>query len=228
MTHIGQQKHWILRLGFFIVVVFFRFFAFSQFSYSFMSPLPPESERHQAVDQQYFGIYEADSSGIVYEFNAAGVFTRSLSVIPISRSLVRETSTYRVSGDYIYGLKENDSLPFVLEGENYFVGIPRRDTIVGINSKNELRKVANGAYILNFYENETYIPCLLKFNSGKLSLHFFDYMDEQAFKTIRSQQSKKEEDLTYVYLLPTLKEWKKMDSSFIFGKPSVYVRQPFN
>lgn len=206
----------------FLINVCTLFDVLGQRSYSFISPLPPESAHIHAVDAHLFGVYKADSSDIVYEFNAAGIFTRSLSIVPISRETVRETSTYRISGNYIHGIKENDSLPCVLEGEYYFVGVPRRDTIVSMNSKNELRKMGSGEYILNFYENGAYTPCLVRINSGKLSIHFFDYRDDQTFAAIKSQQSKQEEELTHVYLLPTIKEWKKMDSSSLFGKPAIY------
>jgi hypothetical protein len=196
----------------FLISVCALFDVLGQRSYSFISPLPPESAHIHAVDAHLFGVYKADSSDIVYEFNAAGIFTRSLSIVPISRETVRETSTYRISGNYIHGIMANDSLPCVLG----------RDTIVSMNSKNELRKIGSGEYILNFYENGTYTPCLVRINSGKLSIHFFDYRDDQTFAAIKSQQSKQEEELTHVYLLPTIKEWKKMDSSSLFGKPAIY------
>jgi hypothetical protein len=195
----------------------------AQVSYEFMQPLPPDSKRINAVDQSHFGVYRAENSDLIYEFNAAGVFVRSLAIHSVSRETIRESSKYQIKGDYIFGVKQNDSLPCVLEGENYYFGVPKRDTIVSLHSKNELRKIGAGEYFLNYHENGLYTPCSIKFESGKLLMRFFDYPNEtKSFAEIKSQQSAIESDMTHVYLLPTLKEWKKIDSSQIFGTPSVF------
>jgi hypothetical protein len=202
------------------------FHSMTQISYEFMQPLPPESQRINSLDNTFYGIYKSDSSNIVFEVTASGIYTRNLVIHSISRETVRETSTFSVKGDYIFGIAENDSLPCVLDGENYFFGVMRRDTLVNASSKNELRKITDTKYLLNFYENGTYTPCLLTTTSGKLNIQYFDYSTEaNPFSSIKSKQFKIEEQATYVYLLPTLKEWKKIDHQFIFGESSMYQLQ---
>lgn len=201
-------------------------FGFTQVSYEFMQPLPPESQRLNTLDKTLHGIYKSDSSEIVFEINAAGIFTRNLVIHSISRETVRETSKYQVKGDYIFGISEADSLPCVLDGENYYFGVTRRDTLISLTSKNELRKLSANEYILNFFENGAYTPCLLKLESGKLSIKYFDYKtDSNPFAAIKTKQSKTEEQGTYIYLLPTLKEWKKIDNKLIFGQAKEFKLQ---
>lgn len=201
-------------------------FGRAQVSYEFIQPLPPESPRITSMDKTLHGIYKSDSSEIVFEINAAGIFTRNLVIHSISRETVRETSTYQVKGDYIFGISEADSLPCVLDGENYYFGVTRRDTLISLTGKNELRKLSANEYILNFFENGAYTPCLMKFESGKLFINYFDYAtDTNLFSAIKSKQTKTEEQGTYVYLLPTLKEWKKIDSKELFGQSKEFKLQ---
>jgi len=201
-------------------------FGYTQVSYEFIQPLPPESQRVNLVDKAHHGIYKGDSSDIVFEMNAAGIFTRNLIIQSISREMVRETSHVQVKGDYIFGIANNDSLPCVLDGEHYYFGITRKDTLISRTSKNELRRLSTNEYILNFYENGAYTPCLIKIESGKLSVKYFDYAtDSNPFSAIKSKQSKTEEQGTYVYLLPTLKEWKKIDNHLMYGKAAIFKLQ---
>lgn len=198
----------------------------SQVSYEFMQPLPPESARITTIDKNLHGIYTSDSSDIIFEINSAGIYTRNVVIHSISREMVRETSKYQVKGNHIFGIAEADSLPCVLDGDNYYFGVPRRDTLISANSKNELRKLSAREYILNFYENGSYTPCLLTLESGKLSIKYFDYPnDSNPFIGIKSKLTKTEETGTYTYLLPTLKEWKKIDYKLIFGKAKEFKLQ---
>jgi hypothetical protein len=199
--------------------------SFGQVSYQFMQPLPPETEDLRSVDQKYFGVYQSDASEIKYEVSAAGIFTRNLVIHSISRETVRETSKYRIQGDYIYGIHETDSLPCVLEGENYYFGVERRDTIVAGNSKNKLRKVAANEYVISFEEGGLFTPCLIAFSGNALSIRYFDYpAEDPIFKSIKSQQTSVDLGMNTIYLLPTLKEWKKLDRSKMFGKTIDFKR----
>ena len=197
----------------------------AQVSYQFIQPLPPETEDLRSVDQKYFGIYQSDASEIKYEVTAAGIFTRNLVIHSISRETVRETSKYRIQGDYIFGVHETDSLPCVLEGENYYFGVERRDTLVTGNSKNKLRKVAANEYVISFEEDGLFTPCLITFSGNSMSIRYFDYpAEDPVFKSIKSQQTSVDLGMNTIYLLPTLKEWKKLDRSKMFGKAIDFKR----
>ena len=200
--------------------------SYAQVSYEFIEALPPETSSVSFVDLPYFGVYKADSSAITFEFNSTGVFTRNLIIQSISRKTIRESSQFEVRGNYLFGIAENDSLPCVLEDENYYFGIVRRDTIIGSTSKNQLKKINASTYMLNFIENGSFTPCLIQFDGSALSIRYFDYAtDTQIFSKIKSQQSKIEEQMTYVYLLPNLKEWKKINQAQLFGESKVFQKQ---
>lgn len=197
----------------------------AQVSYQFMQPLPPETENLRSVEQKYYGTYTSSESEITYEITAAGIFVRNLVIHSVSRALVRETSNYRIQGDYIFGIHETDSLPCVLEGENYYFGVERRDTIVAGNSTNKLRKLSASEYLINFEEQGLYTPCLLTFSGNSMSIRYFDYpAEEPIFKSIKSQQSSADLGMNTIYLLPTLKEWRKLDQSKMFSKSIKFKR----
>lgn len=205
--------------------LFLSYGAIAQVSYQFMQALPPETEDLRSVDQKYLGIYKSDASDITYEITAAGIFARNLVIHSISRETVRETSKYRIQGDYIFGVHETDSLPCVLEGEYYYFGVERRDTIVTGNSKNKLRKVSANEYTISFEEQGLFTPCLITFSGNSMSIRYFDYpVDELIFKSIKSQQSSVDLGMNTIFLLPTLKEWKKLDRSKMFGKAIDFKR----
>jgi len=208
-----------------ILLFFFSGTTIAQVSYQFMQPLPPETEDLRSVDQKYFGIYQSDASEIKYEVSAAGIFTRNLVIHSISRETVRETSKYRIQGDYIFGVHQTDSLPCVLEGENYYFGVERRDTVVAGNSNNKLRKVAANEYVISFEEEGLFTPCLIVFSGNSMSIRYFDYpAEDPIFKSIKSQQTSVDLGMNTIYLLPTLKEWKKLDRSKMFGKTIDFKR----
>lgn len=209
-----------------LIFILLVFNAKTQVSYEFMEALPPDGKDIRSVDPQHYGVYASDSSQIKFEINATGIYTRNIVIHRISRDTLRESSKFYVKDDFIYGIKKGDSLPCFPDGDFYYFGMERLDTLVSANSKNKLRKISNGEYLINFEENGTFTPCSVTFNSGQLSIRYFDYpTDQPVFSSITKQQKAEANNINTIYLLPTAKEWKKLDRTKFFGKPISYTKK---
>lgn len=211
------------------IFLFFLLFTSSlkaQVSYEFMEALPPDGKDIRSVDPQHYGVYTSDNSEIKLEFNASGVYARNIVIQRISRDTLRESSRYFVRNDHIFGVSKKDSLPCVQDGDFYYFGMERLDTLISGKSANKMRKISANEYLINFAENGTYTPCLITLNSGKLQLRYFDYpSDQPVFSVISKQQQTQVNGMNTVYLLPTPKEWKKIDRSKIFGSSIDYTKK---
>lgn len=195
----------------------------AQVSYDFGITLPPNGEQTLTVSDAYFGTYSNPDSPLKYEFSEEGIFILSININSISRKTIRESSQYEVRNNHIFGVSK-DSIPCVLEGENYYFGIRHKEQIAGQGSMNRLIRVAPNEYVLNYEENGTYIPTMISFSASGLSVRQFDYESEtKAFGKIKERTSSVKA-IEFITLYPTTEEWAKLKLEDIFGLPVVYVR----
>jgi hypothetical protein len=198
----------------------------AQISYDFSSPLPPSGQEVKSVDLLYFGKYSCDETDMDYEFNEQGVSVLALIYSSISRETIRESSAYRVSNGWLYGVKVNDSIPCELQGEYYHFALLQRTKLVGDEgSRNILMKINNQIYILNFEENGYYTPSVLEFKGSELHIRHFSF-DEgtSCFSGITEQLWHHGADPPSVSLRPTKEEWQKLPVDLILGKRFIYNR----
>ncbi len=200
------------------------FFCFStvfsvsaQISYDFAEAIPPSGTKISSVSPNYFGIYSNPDSPVKYEITKEGIFIVSININSISRETIRESSQYEVRNEHIFGVHAEDSIPCILEGDNYYFGVKSRDQIAGGNSKNILIQQSVNEYVLNFYENNHYVPMFLTFTAEGMSRVEFDYeSDTKAFKKIKERTSEVR-DIEFVTLNPTSEEWAKIKLKGIQG-----------
>ena len=207
-----------------IISVFVTFFGFSQISYDFSIPLPPNENQVGTVSTSHFGTFSSVESNSVYEFNLKGIWIISTVYSSISKETVRENSKYTVKDGYIYGVA-TDSIPCVLEEDRYHFGIQNRDQLIGPNSKNILKKLDENKYILNFEENGHFVPTLLVFKGKNLSVQQFDYESgTTVFDSFELYSTLNKEKMDFITITPTIKEWKKFDfERLLFGKEILYL-----
>lgn len=177
----------------------------------------------QHVDKPYRSIYTNETNQ--FEFTEAGIFTLTTVVHSISRETLRESSQYSIRNGYIFGVRENDSIPCVEENDRYYFGIRQRDTIIGSNSKNILRKIDASNYLINFNENGTFTPCLITFEGKTLIIRYFDYDNKsKPFEKFKAKTTKDSDGIQYITLNPSLKEWEKIGLKDYLGDEVFYTR----
>lgn len=213
-------------LYFILIVIFDTIItgSFAQTSYDFAIPVPPRAREVKAVNVNYFGTYTSENSPFTYEFNETGIYVISTNINSISKETVRESTVYTVRNEHIFGVKENDSIPCVLEDNRYYFGIKNREKIGGYASKNVLLEIKMNQYVLNFEENGKYIPLFLTFSAEGLSLEQFDYDgNTKQFETI-DEKTTVTTDIVSVTLDPTPSEWKKLNLEELKSIPVLYKK----
>lgn len=207
-----------------VFILLLSFFNHAQISYDFGAPVPPSGELNISLSPMYYGVYSNPSSPVAYEISSNGIFIITTNITAISRETIRESSKYQVRNNHIFGVHEEDSIPCVLEGENYYFGIKNKDQIVGGFSKNQLIQQSANEYILNFEENGKYVPMFIKITPEGLAISQFDYTsDTKGFKKIDKKVSV-QKDIEFITLYPTVEEWKKLKLNEFQTEAIIYKR----
>ncbi|MCH2229077.1 MAG: hypothetical protein MK105_01940 [Crocinitomicaceae bacterium] len=195
----------------FITSVLFSVLAFGQESYYFSNPVPSEQDVVLSVEKRLFGTYSSEVATRVYEVNQNGVTILTTSISSISRETIRESSKYDVRNNMLYGLIEKDSVPCVLEGENYYFGVQNRDVIIGKNSLNKLTRLSSNEYIINYEEDGLFVPAKLIFSGNSLTIKEMEYeYGTKLFKKIKIQKEIPNEYFKLIVLSPTTEEFEKL------------------
>ena len=129
-----------------------------------------------------------------------------------------------LKGDFLFGITGYDSIPCVLEGENYHFGIKFTDLIAGSGSKNKLTQISPTSYYINFEENGHFTPSLLEFKGNELQISHFTYESDDAFKKLKTRTEKSTAEMNYITLNPSMEEWSKFKTSTIFNVPIIYIK----
>ncbi len=195
----------------FITSVLLSVLAFGQESYYFSNPVPSEQDVVLSVEKRLFGTYSSEVATRVYEVNENGVTIVTTSISSISRETIRESSKYDVRNNMLYGLIEKDSVPCVLEGENYYFGVQNRDVIIGKNSLNKLTRLSSNEYIINYEEDGLFVPAKLIFSGNSLTIKEMEYeYGTKLFKKIKIQKEIPNEYFKLIVLSPTTEEFEKL------------------
>jgi hypothetical protein len=118
----------MLRVALFFTSALLLFGSKAQSSYEFKSAMPPEGELVKTVDPTYYGVYKNEDTGTEFVLNAEGISMVTIINSFITKEQVRETSKYQVRNGYLFGVKENDSIPCIFEDDKYFFGIRQKIT----------------------------------------------------------------------------------------------------
>ena len=206
--------------------LFLTFFSIGQKSYYFSDPLPSIADKVTNVDSRYFGLYKSNEAARSYEINEEGIYIISTSISSVSREMIRESSTYRVHNNYIFGVVKDDSLPCVLEGERYYFGIQNKDILLSTGSKNALAKISSSKYVLNHAEDGLFTPSLLTFVGNKLILQEFTYdFETSVFDTIEDKKVTPSEHFDIVILSPTKDEFNNLMTNSIFAESFTFKKK---
>ncbi len=198
----------------------------AQNSYEFKSAMPPEGEIVKTVDPAFYGVYKNEQTGTEFVLNGEGISMVTIINSFITREQVRETSKYQVRNGYLFGVKENDSIPCIEEDDKYFFGIRQKVTLNDPSHKAIIKKIAPQSYVLNFIETKGYSPSMLTFKGNSLVIQHFTYPGEgsSVFSEVKKQEKSKEKDYELVLLNPNQKEWNKLDKSLIFDTDIVFQK----
>ncbi len=208
-------------------LLYINLFSYGQNSYYFSAPIPSTGTQIKKIDSKWFGTYSSLEQPSKYIVDENGISLVSTVISSISREQIRESSKYSVRNGFIHGVVEKDSLPCVLKGEFYYFGIQNKEVIIGKGSKNILVKVGeNDNYIINTFENGSYIPIKISFIGNTFKIAYFDYdFETKIFRFIDNQNTIQSGEYNLVILSPTEKEMKKLMKSPIWGNTKTFTKK---
>ncbi|MBI2257844.1 MAG: hypothetical protein HYU67_02985 [Flavobacteriia bacterium] len=195
---------------------------FAQSSFLFKETLPVEVKENSFFDEEYFGKYQGDKQEVYYEINKEGICTVSTMYTFISKEQVRETSRYKVKGDYLFGVVNNDSVLCHFEDDKYYFKIEIKKYL----SKEEvsIKKWKKNKFIVNFIEDGGFSPSIFEFSNKQLIVQHFNYSENEKFSFINNKETITKEGSLTIYLNPTKQESKIILDKNYFDKSLVYNR----
>lgn len=209
------------------LLVFFSHFSsvFGQKLIQFADPLPFGSVSKTSTDPKFFGRYKSSDLSTTYIVDESGIYILSLVVASVTREQVRENAKLRVSGDYLHGIKENDSVPCVLEGENYYYGVTQKLPIAGEGSLNTLTQVNASTYVINFHEGDYFEPSLVVFSGNKMTIVHGEMIYQDALKGMLQIKTITRYGSEVAILASTFEQWEQLARLLFEGKKLVYTKE---
>ncbi len=208
-----------------ISILLTSFLSFSQKTIQFSDPQPTGNPSVVSVSARFFGKYTNPNNLTSYIIDENGISIQSVVVSSITRTQLRESAKLRVSGDYLHGIVENDSIPCVLEGENYYYALPQKLVVVGKGSLNMLTKIKENEYILNFHEGMYFEPSILRFTENKMEIVHGELSYVEPFNTILNVNTITRYGSEVQILAPTFEQWGKLSSLLFKGEVLIYEKQ---
>lgn len=205
--------------------IFVFFSTFGQKTVQFSDPLPNGNPSVATVGTSFFGKYKSSDLSTTYVVDKEGIYIVSLVVASVTREQIRENSKLDVRGNYLFGIKENDSVPCVLEGENYYYGIQQKLMIAGSGSSNILTQVATNTYVINFHEGDYFEPSLVTFNGNKMTIIHGDLLFQDAFKPILQIKTITRYGSEVAILAPSAEQWEQLRKVLFEGKKLIYTKE---
>lgn len=217
-----------------VKILFFGFIftnGFSLFSQSdttvlFQEAHPQSSKEISKIKSSNYGRYKDTTNYAWLEVNEIGIFKTTTVFMEIPKKEVDKNDKYKVLDGWIYGIKK-DSLPAVLEGENYVFGMPVKTEVLSYNGKYSLRKIDANTVILNSQRetDSTWSIAQIYFEGNTVEYYSFDLYDfAQKNDTLQSEFTKINDDLVIksleirdpeFFFYPGVQKYFKLESVFI-------------
>lgn len=208
-----------------ILLLCSTFFGHSQKTLQFSDPQPVGSVYENTVDNVHFGEYKNKQTHAKYVIDEQGISIETTLVSYITREQLRESSKLQVRGNYLFGIKDNDSVPCVLDGEKYYYGIVSKLTVIGNGSLNKLVRLTSNTYILNFHEGMYFEPSLLTFVNGELIIVHADLAYKSVFDGILQVNTITRYGSEVVVLAPASDQWSLIQKYAFEGEKLIYIKE---
>lgn len=202
-----------------------HFLTFSQKTVQFADPLPFGSSSQASTDKIHFGKYKSSDSQVTYVIDEKGISIITVAIASISREQLRESSKLQVRGNYLFGIKANDSLPCVLEGENYYYGIESKLVIAGEGSLNTFTRISANKYVINFHEGMYFEPSLVTFSGGKMTIVHSELLYQPSFRSILQVNTITRYGSEVAILAPDFEQWEGLEKVLFTGKELLYIKE---
>ena len=201
--------------GFYILLFCSVSFCYGQDNYSvYFKKEHPEAGK--VKDISFFSGQYKDTvnSGATWIFNDEGIYTAEVIPLRIPKKSVRESSKYTVKEGYIFGVRENDSLPYIMQGDDYLVGIENKRLQADWKNKDSENEIYSNKHTLYLHFKEGDYYSLVKIVKDYQSLVFYEFNYEKCLDHLKKLKKTEEEKIgnnPTLIINPKSKEWQEFN-----------------
>lgn len=153
-----------------VSLLFVGFYTSAQKSFQFSDPQPVGVSAVSTCDEICFGRYKDAQTGATYVIDETGIGIETTVINFVTREQIRESSKLKMRGNWLFGVKANDSVPCFEEGDKVYYGIPQKLVVVGTGTMNSLKRISPKKYVINFHEGNYFEPSLMVFDEKGLHI----------------------------------------------------------
>jgi hypothetical protein len=206
-------------------LLFFSFAVNAQKMLQFSDPQPAEASATSSCDEVCYGRYKDEQSGATYIIDQHGISIETVVINFVTRAQIRESSKLRIRGNYLHGIKANDSVPCVEDGEKVYYGLPQKMTIIGTGNLNSLKRISAKKYVINFHEGQYFEPSLLVFDSKGLHITHPDLAYTPIFSKYLQVATITRYGENVAIIAPTNDQWNGLETLIYTGEAINYIKE---
>lgn len=209
----------------FVATFLFLQQAIAQKMFQFSDPQPSGTSSTSVCDESCFGRYKDANTNVTYIVDEKGISIETLVINFVTREQIRESSKLRLRGNYLHGIKANDSVPCVEDGERVYYGIPQQMVIIGSGSLNSLSRISAKKYVINFHEGQYFEPSLLTFDAKGLNIVHAEMVFTPIFSQYLQVATISRYGENVAILAPTATQWNTLETLLFISDPILYKKE---
>ena len=206
-------------------LLFLSFSANAQKMLQFSDAQPVNVSSTSVCDETCFGRYKDEETGATYVVDESGISIETIVINFVTRAQIRESSKLKLRGNYLHGIKTNDSVPCVEDGDKVYYGIPQKMLIIGTGSLNSLKRITSKKYIVNFHEGQYFEPSLLTFDAKGLHITHPELEFTPIFSKYLQVATITRYGENVAIISPTSDQWTGLETLLFTGDPINYNKE---
>jgi|SRR6218665_271914 len=191
----------------------------------FSDAQPADISSTSTCDETCFGRYKDEQTGATYIVDQNGISIETIVINFVTRAQIRESSKLKLRGNYLHGIKTNDSVPCVEDGDKVYYGIPQKMLIIGTGSLNSLKRINAKKYIINFHEGQYFEPSMLTFDAKGLHITHPELNFTPIFSKYLQVATITRYGENVAILAPTNDQWNGLETLLFTGDPINYTKE---
>lgn len=141
----------------------------------FLNPQPESKKEINKITKDWMGRYRDTTHLAWLEINMRGIFKITAVMMQMEKVELEKNPKYKVENKFIYGIKENDSLPVVLEDGVYHFAYPYKNEIFSFNGEYSLRKMDKNSFILSSQDETDSTYQLSQFYISENTIEYYSF-----------------------------------------------------
>lgn len=206
-------------------ILFLSFFSNAQKMLQFSDPQPSGISSSSTCDESCFGRYKDAQSGATYVIDETGISIETVVINYITRAQLRESSKLKLRGNWLHGVKANDSVPCVEDGDKIYYGLPQKMVIIGSGNLNSLKRISAKKYIINFHEGQYFEPSLLTFDAKGLHISHPTLSFTPIFSKYLQIATITRYGETVAIIAPTNDQWNGLETLLYTEESIIYTKE---